>query len=61
MAFYTVVIKANDPRRYVPPSWPLEVSSKDPAVILQIARDMCLRENVTLIRVMANDTRKEVK
>ena len=61
MPWYTVVIHANDPNRFVPGSWKIEVPSKDPADILRAARDLCERENVMLVRVVADATHREVK
>ena len=61
MPYYTVVIHANDPRRWVPGSWTIEVNSTNPVDILTKARELCERENVQLVRVVSNANRKEVK
>ena len=61
MPRYTVAIRANDPGRWVPGAWTIDVASKDPAIIFKAARELCETENVTLIRVVANSTGKEVK
>jgi len=61
MPYYTVVIESRDPDRFVPPSWTIEVRSKDPADILRAARELCDRNNVNLVRVVANATHRTVK
>jgi hypothetical protein len=54
MPYYTVVIHTDNPRRFVPGSWTIEVPSRDPADILQAARELCEKEDVQLVRVVAN-------
>jgi hypothetical protein len=61
MPRYTVVIETDDPDRFLPGSWPIDVASKDPGVVILAAQELCESEHVRLVRVIANSTGKEVK
>lgn len=54
---YTIAIRANDPDRYVPPSW--RISARPEALKVRI-RALEARENITATRVF-DASGKEVK